>query len=471
MKKTDILIFGFFLLFLPLFFYNLGAYSLADFDEAWYGDVARNILISRNPLILSFNGGHYIEHPPLGFILMDSSFLLFGFNEFGARFWSAFLAFGSIIILYLIGQKLFNRYVGISASLVLLSCVWFVFRARTGNLDTVFLFFYLLTFYMCLKLKDNFKFIYLTAFSFSFLMLTKMLVGITVLVPIIAYVYIEKIVIEKKKLLKAVIIFCALTLPWLLANYINQGSFFLNHMILVGFRPTGRIMIDFRHISSSITFQYLHFGMRKWYYPALISILGSLIFIRRVKQLIPIYLIILVFLYGFLTNTKTEIWHLIPLYPFLGLFISFFFYHAGYLFYKKMFKNTKLAKRLTAVSLVIVFFISALWQIYKFRNEIHLWDNDISGLAYTASKSKGYKEQLYLYADYFLPSAVFYSGKHVNLVANELYPKNTLVGIINSGPKPFLLLGEKWKFDLDKIDPSKYTLISDYKEYRLIRVN
>src|SRR3990167_4817101 len=58
-----------FLVFSFIFFYNLAGTSLIDFDEAWYAEIARNILKNKQPLILSFNESYYSDHPPLAFIL------------------------------------------------------------------------------------------------------------------------------------------------------------------------------------------------------------------------------------------------------------------------------------------------------------------------------------------------------------------------------------------------------------------
>src|SRR3990167_7705893 len=146
-NKIDIFVICLFLIFSPLFFYNLSGTSLVDFDEAWYAEIARNILVNRQPFLLSFNGVPYWDHPQLGFILIAISFLIFGINEFAARFPSALLGFGSVITLYFIGKNLFNRIIGVGVGLMLLSSVWFVLRTRSADLDAIFVFFYLLLFY------------------------------------------------------------------------------------------------------------------------------------------------------------------------------------------------------------------------------------------------------------------------------------------------------------------------------------
>ena len=478
----DILVILFFSLFLPLFFYNLGSYSLVDFDEAWYAEIARNILVSRQPFLLSFNGSPYVDHPPLGFILIAISFLIFGINEFAARFPSALLAFLSVILLYFIGKNLFNRTIGIGAGLMLLSSVWFIFRSRSGNLDTIFLFFYLLTFYSALKLKNKENWIYLVVLAFSFSLLVKSMIGVTIIVPIIFLWLINTTNIPIRKIVQAVFLFFLILSPWLTINYLNSGFSYFIHILNVGLRFGSRMTPNIFEIGSALTFKYLHFGIREWFYPALIALIGSLFFLIKKPVLIVLYVWFLIPLIGFLTNSKTEIWHLIPLFPIIGLFIAFFLYQIVY--YSLNFLSThnftylkKLSsiahRNLTTVVSLIVFgslFIFSLKQIYEFRNEVKLFDKNTSGLAYTSSAAKGLPEKLYLDNEAFLPGSVFYSQKQVFNVKYETSPKNSLKGIVAFGQKPFLLLTEEWRLNLDNIDKSKYELLAEHQGYVLIRI-
>ncbi|MBI3443621.1 glycosyltransferase family 39 protein [Candidatus Woesebacteria bacterium] len=225
MEKITIFIL---ILLAPLFFYNLGGYSLVDFDEAWYGEISRNILAGGNPFILTFNDKSYLDHPPLGFILMAASQLLFGSNEFGVRFPSALLGFGSVILTYLVARTLFGNVVGMSSMLVLTSSVWFILRSRQGDLDTILLFFYLLTIYLALQVKKNTNYIYAVSASAALLLSTKSFFGITVLGALIAVFLVNKIKIPIKKVLFSVLIFLIITGAWLIPNYLVYKMDFVN---------------------------------------------------------------------------------------------------------------------------------------------------------------------------------------------------------------------------------------------------
>ena len=96
----DILAFLATLLTFPLFLYKLGQTSLVSWDEAWYAEVARNILKTGNIINLTWNGHPYTDHPPVGFWLMAATYKIFGINEFLTRFPSALSGILSIILLY-----------------------------------------------------------------------------------------------------------------------------------------------------------------------------------------------------------------------------------------------------------------------------------------------------------------------------------------------------------------------------------
>lgn len=112
----------------------------------------------------------------------------------------------------------------------------------------------------------------------------------------------------------------------------------------------------------------------------------------------------------------------------------------------------------------------SLKQIYEFRDEIKLFDKSTSGLAYTATAARMRPETLYLDNEFFLPGAVFYSQKKVYHVQGEPFPRNSLKGIISFGKKPFLLLTEGWRLNLDNIEKNRYELIAEHQDYVLIKV-
>lgn len=447
----------------PLFFYNLGGYSLVDFDEAWYGEISRRIIVSGNPLILTFNDKPYLDHPPLGFILMAISQLIFGSNEFGVRFPSALCGFGSLVLTYLVGRSLANNVVGLSSMLVMASSVWFILRSRQGDLDTILLFFYLLTIYFALQVKKNSNYIYALGASFALLLASKSIFGLTVIPTVIAIFFINKLKVDLKKVFISLFVFLIVSATWIIPNYFQYKQDFIYKMIWVGIKPEQQHAINFAELHRSLTFVYLHFGIRKWFYPAVLSFLIGLLFVLRKKNLLVIYAWILFPLFGFLTSSRVEIWHLIPIYPAISILISFCVYES---------LNLILAKN-TAIYLTIAFFIiisSGL--IFSFRNEIKLFDRERTPLASVSSAAKGRIEPLYISSDLSIPATpVFYAQKNVRVVRDENPPVNTIPELLDAGPKPFLLITQDWRLKADGVDVDRYQVLLKDNDYLLILVN
>ena len=142
-----------FLFFLSSFFFLrfLGQTPLRSWDEAWYAEIAKNILKTGNWFLLRWNGLPYFDHPPLGFWLTAFSFRIFGINEMAARLPSALAGIGSVFLIFLLGQKLFNQKTGFWSGLILTTTPWFWLRSREGNLDIILVFFMLLSIWLAGK--------------------------------------------------------------------------------------------------------------------------------------------------------------------------------------------------------------------------------------------------------------------------------------------------------------------------------
>jgi 4-amino-4-deoxy-L-arabinose transferase-like glycosyltransferase len=135
-----------FLIFCFLFLYKIGVAYLDNWDEAWYASISREILRSKNFIQLNWNGETFVDHPPVSMWLTAISYTFLGISEFSSRFPSAFLGVLSIVLLYLLSYELFkSRSIAFISGLILGSCIWYITRVRSGNLDSTLVFFYLLT--------------------------------------------------------------------------------------------------------------------------------------------------------------------------------------------------------------------------------------------------------------------------------------------------------------------------------------
>lgn len=467
--RLDLIIIGVFLLFLPLFFYNLGNFGLADFDEGWYAGISNSLLQKHFALPPFFNGVPFYDHPPLGFVLMGLSFAVFGVNEFAARFPSALLGFFCLIVIYFIGKKLFSRAVGLMSALMLSSSIWFMFRARSGNLDSPFVFFYLLTFLSAILAAGSGIWSAILGFSLASLLLTKSLLGITIVPAILIFFWQGRSKVKVKNVVLTVIF---LILPlgiWAFTSFQTDGLMFFNRMLSTGIRSGGRVLPELATILKSTTMTYLHFGMGRWYYFSLVGLVFGLFFLLKKPRILAVYSVIAILLTAFLTNKKTEIWHLIPLYPFLFILASTVFEKTFTILSKLLGFDAK--KSVAPIAAVIVVIFLSLGQINSFKDGIHLFDQGESDLVFIAKQAKNYDGDLYLDGHDFFPSVIFYSGRSVvTFMRGSPAPYNSLRSIVDNGYSPMLVITENWRLQADKIEKQKYELLSQRGEATLIRL-
>ena len=91
-----------------VFLTNLGGPPLMDRDEPRNAGCAAEMAARGDWVVPWFNDELREHKPVLLYWLMMSAYAVFGVNEFAARFWSAALAVGTVLMTYHIGRRLFN---------------------------------------------------------------------------------------------------------------------------------------------------------------------------------------------------------------------------------------------------------------------------------------------------------------------------------------------------------------------------
>lgn len=125
------------LLFLP----GLGWRDLWNPDEARYAEVAREMQLSGHYAVPQLNGEVYTQKPPLLFwLIIASSWLTGGVNEVSARIPSALAAIGTLILVFRIGERLFNWRAAWLAALAVATCFKVLWQGRFGQIDMLLTF-------------------------------------------------------------------------------------------------------------------------------------------------------------------------------------------------------------------------------------------------------------------------------------------------------------------------------------------
>ena len=149
MQKDDLRYYGIlFFIALVLYLPNLGGPVLWDVDEAQFSSSAADSLRTNNWIVPQLSGEVYGEKPILMFWFMMFCYLLFGINEFAARFPSFVFAIASLVLTYKFGSFFFNRKVGFWAAIALSASVMFSIEARAATPDSPLIFFVALSLYL-----------------------------------------------------------------------------------------------------------------------------------------------------------------------------------------------------------------------------------------------------------------------------------------------------------------------------------
>lgn len=445
----NFLVFILILLILPLFLYKLGQTSLLSWDEAWYAEVARNIIKTGNPINMTWNGKPYFDHPPTGYWFMALTYKIFGVNEFWTRFPSSLSGIFSVILLYLLGRKLFNPLVGLSSAIALSSAIWFIFRSRSGNLDIILTMFFLLTILLAIMASENKRYLLPLTISLSLLFLTKTMVPLAIIPPLVVIFYKNKLY-KLKDLTAPTLIFSITVVGWF-TTQITQYSQFIGNYLGVGLRGVSLQSFDLSNLS--LTKEYLYNGIGRWFWPSILSLMLSVIL--RQKR----FLILIVFFFSFLLplifSPKIQIWHLIPLFPILIL--SYFGF--TFTFLEKYLPKWKYQiYGIVLIFSTVIYFnqIKMMW--YQFI-DIPAFVSDEAILSKEAAK---FPQEFIIDGEY-IPAALFYSEKGSVRKA----PRGNLTTFFQSEDN-ILMITNKWRLDESNISPKEYEIFKEDRDKILI---
>lgn len=123
-----------------IFFVSLGKARLWDRDEPRNAGCALEMMQRGDLIVPIFNDELRHQKPVLLYWLMIGAYQCFGVNEFAARFWSALLGCGTVLLTYSIGRRLFGEQVGFLAGIALASSLMFAVAARAATPDSLLIF-------------------------------------------------------------------------------------------------------------------------------------------------------------------------------------------------------------------------------------------------------------------------------------------------------------------------------------------
>ncbi len=216
---------------LTVFFTKLGLNGLANYDDCFYAEEAKEILKTGNWMILHYNGAAAYHNAPLFMWLVALSYKIFGLSVYAAKFPSALMGFLTVFLVYYLGKILFDTTHGFLAAFILSTTYPFFKYARHSMLDVTLTFFVTLALTaLVLALRKNPKYFWLWGLSIGLAVLTKSALGVFPLLITFLFLILAgrwKIFINPH-FWGGVLTAVGITSAWIASQYVVGGQDFIN---------------------------------------------------------------------------------------------------------------------------------------------------------------------------------------------------------------------------------------------------
>lgn len=294
----------------------LGRKPLADWDEAIYAEVAREML-GRNWLVPTWQFHLWFEKPPLSLWITASFFHFFGVTQFWARAESAFAGIAVVGLLHWIALRTRGTKTAWLTTIILLSTFGFLRACRVGEMDVLLSLGCYLALWGLLKVQHgNLKGWYWFWFGFAVAAMAKGAASVVLPLTLVVMFVWERWKWRnlRRPFLWGALLFAILVLPWHLYMLDHFGMPFLREYL--GLHVIERATT---HIEGHVT--------PWWYYGKVLLALASPwvlaypfvvwhAFRRRDLRLFLVFaLVVLCFFTAVATRSAK---YIVPAYPALG---------------------------------------------------------------------------------------------------------------------------------------------------------
>ena len=165
---------------------------MANYDDCFYAQKAKEILQNREWWLLTFNHHPAFENPPFYMWLVALAYKVFGVGEFSAKLPSALMGIFTVALVYYLGRILFNPWAGLFGAFILATTYPFMKFGRHAMVDVTLAF--LVTaalFFFLLALRKDSRFFLGWGLCLGLALLDKSLLGLSALVIPLAYLFLN----------------------------------------------------------------------------------------------------------------------------------------------------------------------------------------------------------------------------------------------------------------------------------------
>ena len=222
-------------LFTLAWFGNIGYRKLVKADEGRYAEIPREMVASGDWTTPRLNDFKYFEKPALQYWATATAYTLFGEREWTARLWTALTGFLGVLLVYLVGNRIFGPPTGFLAATVLAGTAIYAFVGHFLTLDMGVSFFMSGTILACMMaLRDgaspaeerNWMLAAWAAMALA--VLSKGLIGIVLPgTALLAYVFLQRDWQRLKRMhwLSGLALFLVICVPWFVAVSLANKEF------------------------------------------------------------------------------------------------------------------------------------------------------------------------------------------------------------------------------------------------------
>ncbi len=319
---------------LVVILFRLGAHTLYSWDEAIYGQIAREMLTNHHWLIPHWQNVPWFEKPPLAIWFMVASFKLFGIGEFAARLPSALAGLGSIAITYILSRRFIPKLASFAIGIVLLTSFLFLHLARFATTDSLLVFFALFAVLGLAKLFETKQPMWwlgvILPLSLGFMVKNVAILPAVVAIVVVLLVFWKRSLplLRSKWLLISIGLGLLVVVPWHIIMNTNFGSGFWQQYL--GYHVLSRTTGLENNTSSILAPFYAKALLAKYWYPwSYLAVPATLLWLFAIKRFAkqqPLALLLLLFTVATaltyqLSSTKLY-WYMLPILPPLTIIIG-----------------------------------------------------------------------------------------------------------------------------------------------------
>jgi len=197
------------------------------------------------------------DHPPLVFLLQYISMKVFGVSAFAARLPSALAGLMTIFLIYLIGQMLYSKQVGLLSAFVLTVSNYFIWISRTALLEGVMIFFITLSIYFFIKSWSNTKYLFLWGIALGLAFISKYIAFYLIPVYFLFILFKKRDWFKDKIFWISLLLILAICSPVIVYNFIMFSE--RGHFDIQFYTLSHQSDIDWPSIQRSPNFNFKNF--------------------------------------------------------------------------------------------------------------------------------------------------------------------------------------------------------------------